>query len=73
MAALKIRCPWKQYITMAQMLQFAIVFAHSCFVIYDGHCPKILPWSQMFVMTNMLVLFGQFYVKTYTKKKEKAK
>jgi elongation of very long chain fatty acids protein 4 len=73
MAALKIRCPWKQYITMAQMLQFAIVFAHSCFVIFDGHCPKILPWSQMFVMTNMLVLFGQFYVKTYTKKKEKAK
>ena len=23
----------------------------------------------MFVMTNMLVLFGQFYVQTYTKKK----
>ena len=32
------QCPWKQYITMAQMLQFAIVFAHSCYVIYDGHC-----------------------------------
>ena len=73
MAALKIKCPWKQYITMAQMLQFAIVFAHSCYVIYDGHCPAILPWSQMFVMTNMLVLFGQFYVQTYTKKKVKAK
>jgi hypothetical protein len=23
----------------------------------------------MFVMTNMLVLFGQFYVKSYAKKK----
>jgi elongation of very long chain fatty acids protein 4 len=38
-------------------------------VIVDGHCPKILPYSQMFVMTNMLVLFGQFYVKSYAKKK----
>ena len=69
MAALKIKCPWKKYITQAQMLQFAIVFAHSCYVIYDGHCPKILPYSQMFVMTNMLVLFGQFYMKAYAKKK----
>jgi hypothetical protein len=26
----------------------------------------------MFVMTNMLVLFGQFYVKSYAKKKASA-
>jgi elongation of very long chain fatty acids protein 4 len=57
-AALKIKCPWKKYITQAQMLQFVIVFAHACFVIFDGHCPKVLPYSQMFVMSNMLVLFG---------------
>lgn len=73
MAALGIKCPWKRYITQAQMLQFAIVFAHAIYVLYDGHCPKILPWSQMFVMTNMLVLFGQFYVKAYSKKKQPAK
>jgi elongation of very long chain fatty acids protein 4 len=49
-----------------------IVFAHACYVIVDGHCPKILPYSQMFVMANMLVLFGQFYVKSYAKKKASA-
>jgi elongation of very long chain fatty acids protein 4 len=72
MAALKIPCPWKKYITQAQMAQFVIVFAHACYVIVDGHCPKILPYSQMFVMANMLVLFGQFYVKSYAKKKASA-
>ncbi len=65
MTALKIVCPSKKYITQAQILQFAVVFAHACFVLYDAQCPKILPYSQMFVMMNMLVLFGQFYSKQY--------
>ena len=69
MAALKIACPWKKYITQAQMLQFVICFAHAVFVLRDGHCPRVLPYSQMFVMANMLYLFGQFYVKSYKKKK----
>ena len=69
MAALKIACPWNKYITQAQMLQFVICFAHAVFVLRDGHCPRVLPYSQMFVMANMLYLFGQFYVKSYKKKK----
>ena len=73
MRALSIACPWKKYITMAQMAQFAIVFAHAVFVVVDGHCPAILPYSQMFVMTNMLVLFGRFYVGAYGEKKDAKK
>ena len=72
MALVGMKCPWKKYITLAQMAQFAIVFAHAVFVIWDGHCPKILPYSQMFVMANMLVLFGQFYRKSYAAKKKKS-
>lgn len=68
MSALGIRCPWKRYITQAQMLQFVIVFAHAVFVLRQKHCPVTLPWAQMFVMTNMLVLFGNFYLKAYSNK-----
>ena len=67
MAALGIRCPWKRYITQAQMLQFVIVFAHAVFVLKQDKCPTALPWAQMFVMANMLVLFGNFYLKAYSK------
>jgi hypothetical protein len=40
MAALKIKCPWKRYITQAQMLQFVIVFAHAVYVLVDGRASK---------------------------------
>jgi elongation of very long chain fatty acids protein 4 len=68
MAALGVRCPWKRYITQAQMLQFVIVFVHAVFVLREKHCPVSLPWAQMFVMANMLVLFGNFYLKAYAAK-----
>jgi elongation of very long chain fatty acids protein 4 len=68
MAALGVKCPWKRYITQAQMLQFVIVFAHAVFVLRENHCPTTLPWAQMFVMANMLVLFGNFYLKSYSTK-----
>ncbi len=68
MAALGISCPWKRYITQAQMLQFVVVFVHAVFVLREQHCPVSLPWAQMFVMANMLVLFGNFYLKAYVSK-----
>lgn len=65
MSALGVPCPWKRYITQAQMAQFVIVFAHAVYVLKQKHCPVSLPWAQMFVMANMLVLFGNFYLKSY--------
>ena len=49
--------------------KFVVVFVHAVFVLREQHCPVSLPWAQMFVMANMLVLFGQFYVKSYATKK----
>jgi elongation of very long chain fatty acids protein 4 len=72
MAALGARCPWKRYITQAQMLQFVIVFVHAVFVLRQKHCPVTLPWAQMFVMANMLVLFGNFYLNAYSAKSQGA-
>lgn len=69
LALLNIPCPWKKWITNLQMLQFATCLGHSFYVMYVGNSPWILPAGQAFVMVNMLVLFGNFYVQTYMKKK----
>jgi len=67
LALLGVSCPWKKWITNCQMAQFCLVFSHSCYVVYNGNAPLILPLAQAFVMLNMLVLFGMFYVKKYSK------
>jgi elongation of very long chain fatty acids protein 4 len=51
------------------MIQFCVCFSHSCFVVWNGNAPIILPLAQAFVMVNMLVLFGNFYMKSYGGKK----
>ena len=66
LAALKVPCPWKRYLTQAQMLQFCVCAAHSLFVLWRGNAPASLPALQLFVMLNMLVLFGRFYTKKYS-------
>lgn len=71
LALLNVPCPWKKWITNCQMLQFMLVLCHSIYVVYKGNMPIELPLVQAFVMVNMLVLFGQFYVKSYMTKKSK--
>jgi elongation of very long chain fatty acids protein 4 len=71
LALLGYTVPWKRYITQLQLLQFAVVFCHAVYVLLYTKCLKILPYSQMFVMANMLVLFGNFYVKSYKNKEKK--
>lgn len=65
---LKIDCPWKRWITNCQMIQFCACLAHSIYVLINGNMPWQLPAVQAFVMINMLILFGQFYAKSYLKK-----
>lgn len=71
LALLNIPCPWKKWITNCQMVQFVVVLSHSCYVVYKGNAPLTLSLAQAFVMLNMLVLFGQFYVQKYLKKPTK--
>jgi hypothetical protein len=71
LALLGVPCSWKKWITNCQMAQFCLVFGHSCYVVYKGNAPLILPLAQAFVMLNMLVLFGMFYVRKYSPKDKK--
>jgi elongation of very long chain fatty acids protein 4 len=72
MALMNVPCPWKKQITNCQMLQFCLCLSHSIYVVIKGNMPIELPLAQAFVMINMLVLFGQFYKKSYGKKGAKA-
>ena len=66
LAALKVPCPWKRYLTQAQMLQFCVCAGHALYVLlWEGNAPAALPALQLFVMTNMLLLFGRFYAQKY--------
>ena len=71
LALLGISCPWKKWITNCQMLQFCACLAHSIYVYRKGNLPAILTFLQGFVMINMLILFGNFYIKSYLIKKPK--
>ena len=78
LALFKISCPWKRYLTQAQLAQFTIV------VIYSFIC--ITMWGEkrdwkgvscIFIqvgeMTSLFVLFARFYKKSYKKKSRNGK
>jgi len=73
LALLKINTPWKKWLTNLQLVQFAVCLAHSIYVIIYGIYPFYLACLQLWVMLNMLVLFGDFYRKAYLSKRPATK
>jgi len=58
--------PFKKYITRAQLLQFAICLMHSLIVIaLEDIVPKQYAIIEFVYQTSMLILFSQFYYKSY--------
>jgi elongation of very long chain fatty acids protein 4 len=75
LSLLKISCPWKKYLTQAQLLQFASVIVYSGFS-YAKWPTEIRNYKhtlavaiQIFEMLSLFILFSQFYKKKYTKNK----
>jgi len=76
LSLLKIRCPWKKYLTAAQLGQFVTVnlytFAAIYFWCYEPTVHiniAIAAVVQLSEMTSLFVLFYIFYRKSYAKKK----
>eukprot|EP00658_Telonema_sp_P-2_P052287 TRINITY_DN404_c0_g1_i1.p2 TRINITY_DN404_c0_g1~~TRINITY_DN404_c0_g1_i1.p2 ORF type:complete len:113 (+),score=30.42 TRINITY_DN404_c0_g1_i1:154-492(+) len=65
LAALKVECPWKKVLTKLQMFQFMACMSTSLYSLYNGQYPRMLCYLNIWVMVNMLVLFGNFYRKRY--------
>lgn len=73
LSLLKIQCPWKKYLTMAQLTQFLSVIAYSACSIYlmpdERNWRNLLGYSiQVFEMSSLFILFMHFYRKAYSKK-----
>ena len=64
-------CPWKRHLTKCQLLQFAVCLTHTVYCWVTGNYPWKLCLIEIWVMVNMLVLFGNFYLKSYSDAKKK--
>lgn len=77
MTLLHISCPWKKYLTMAQLAQFTTVVIYSVvsiFKIYHAGATTrhyIAIVTQCGEMISLFVLFMHFYNKAYKSKKNK--
>jgi len=76
MSLLKIPCPWKKFLTQAQLLQFLSVVAYS--IVSMAWQPQDASWEhylaysiQIFEMVSLFVLFMGFYRKAYSRKQQK--
>ncbi|XP_034116497.1 elongation of very long chain fatty acids protein F-like [Drosophila albomicans] len=62
---------WKQYVTILQMVQFILTFSHSIWTLMQKDCE--VPYPLIFIVLSMsglmLVMFTNFYIKSYFKKK----
>ena len=80
LSLLKIRCPWKRYLTQSQLLQFCTVIVYTIFSTYI-HIRKgdaqfqhyACLFVQTFEMASLFFLFMHFYSKTYKNKKNESK
>jgi GNS1/SUR4 family len=74
LSLLRIRCPWKKYLTLAQLTQFASVLCYSACSMWQ--MPANGTWYhylghfiQDFEMTSLFILFMLFYQKAYSRDK----
>jgi len=76
LALFKIPCPWKRFLTQAQLVQFTSVILYSiaCISLWGdkrGWKEVTCIVIQVFEMSSLFVLFALFYKKKYTKKSSK--
>ncbi|KAL7518809.1 hypothetical protein ACHAWX_003613 [Stephanocyclus meneghinianus] len=88
LALLKVNCPWKRYLTQAQLLQFTSVVVYTIYTAYQHFYftshdatetqPSLGTYYfccgvQVFEMVSLFVLFSIFYKRSYSTKGSAAK
>lgn len=71
MALLGWSCPWKRYLTQAQLVQFCVCLGHATWAAVTGVYPFHICLVEIWVMLSMLYLFTKFYNSAYTPPKGK--
>nr|CAH8867050.1 unnamed protein product [Trichobilharzia regenti] len=67
---------WKNYLTLAQMIQFVILIVHQGQIFVSStpcNYPKVFPAAIVLYASLFLVLFSNFYIKAYWYKQRLAK
>jgi elongation of very long chain fatty acids protein 4 len=77
MALVGVKCPWKKYLTMAQLAQFASVMLFTAVCFYTNYHKGQLERNHVLAcviqvgeMASLFVLFFGFYNKSYSKDKD---
>jgi GNS1/SUR4 family len=77
LSLLRIRCPWKKFLTMAQLVQFTTVVVYS--MVSLCVLPIGVTWrhytaliTQCGEMISLFLLFMHFYKKSYSKGEQAA-
>ncbi len=86
LALMKVDCPWKRYLTQAQLLQFTSVVVYTIATAYlhygsvphgaiEGVQPSLRTYLfccavQVFEMVSLFVLFSLFYKRSYSGRKD---
>ncbi|GMH70427.1 hypothetical protein TrVE_jg14238 [Triparma verrucosa] len=78
MTLMGLSCPWKKYLTLAQLCQFVSVVIYTCgCVYYNWEVLEAKHFTAMAVqvgeMASLFFLFGRFYKKSYKVKKGEKK
>jgi hypothetical protein len=88
LALLKVSCPWKRYLTQAQLLQFTSVVIYTFYTAHQHYYytkheatdtqPSLATYYfcagvQVFEMVSLFVLFSIFYKRSYSKKNKAIK
>lgn len=84
LALMKVNCPWKRYLTQAQLLQFTSVVVYTIATAYqhyhhvpheaiEGVQPSLRTYYfccivQVFEMVSLFVLFSLFYKRSYSQR-----
>jgi len=65
---------WKRYLTTMQLVQFATFFIHATFPLFIKGCefPKFFSYIILFHGAMFFLLFANFYIQAYLKKKPKS-
>lgn len=63
---------WKKYLTLAQLVQFLIMFLHSAYIYVQPNCQasRGVIYTVSAASLFMFVMFTQFYIKNYTRSKQ---
>ncbi|KAM5284536.1 very long chain fatty acid elongase 4 [Hipposideros larvatus] len=62
---------WKRYLTMLQLVQFFVTIGHTALSLYtDCPFPKWMHWALIAYAISFIVLFLNFYIRTYNEPKK---